>query len=228
MTTEIGHPYQNQAWYQSNGQNLPTVQILKSYFEKAPAQNNTTAQPTIPQPTASIASTTIPQTSVSRPTTTVSPVSTVTSTANQSITAAETTTTVSIAAATNPVSLQTSSASSTPAASVAAKRVPPQAAETASGAAHFYQRPIQHYLLLPAYEWGVADWHLDVIRPFVKKYRPTVGFSIKEAALAKRVTVIGNTQTFPEASLDQLRQVGCLVERISGDGTSVATQLAER
>ncbi len=89
-------------------------------------------------------------------------------------------------------------------------------------------RPIRHYLLLPSYEWGVADWHLEVIRPFVKKYRPTIGFSLKEASLAERVTVVGSQQTFPDEDLQQLRDLGCEVERINGDGTSIATQLAER
>jgi hypothetical protein len=89
-------------------------------------------------------------------------------------------------------------------------------------------RHLNHYLLLPTYEWGVADWHLDVIRPFVKKYQPTIGFSLEEASLAQEVTVIGNTQVFTESDLDLLRNSGCRVERISGDGTSIATQLAER
>jgi hypothetical protein len=85
---------------------------------------------------------------------------------------------------------------------------------------------IQHYLLLPTYEWGIADWHLDVIRPFVKKYRPTIGFSLKEAAQAARVTIIGGAQSFPEAVLEELRSANCTVEQISGDGTSIASQLA--
>jgi hypothetical protein len=85
---------------------------------------------------------------------------------------------------------------------------------------------IQHYLLLPTYEWGIADWHLDVIRPFVKKYRPTIGFSLKEAAQAARVTVIGGSQSFPEKVLEELRSANCTVEQISGDGTSIASQLA--
>ena len=88
--------------------------------------------------------------------------------------------------------------------------------------------PIKHYLLLPAYEWGVSDWHLDVIKPFVRKHQPTIGFSITEAALAGRVTVIGGEGAFTEDSLTQLRSHGCQVERISGDGTSIATQLSER
>jgi hypothetical protein len=88
--------------------------------------------------------------------------------------------------------------------------------------------PIEHYLLLPTYEFGVADWHLNVIRPFIKKFRPTVGFSLVEAALAARVTVIGSPQSFSEDALDSLRMAGSIVERIHGDGTTIATILAER
>jgi hypothetical protein len=89
-------------------------------------------------------------------------------------------------------------------------------------------RVIGHYILLPSYEWGVSDWHLDVVKPYVKKYQTTIGFSIEEAKHAARVTVIGNTQSIPEETVDQLRLAGCLVERISGDGTSIASQLSER
>lgn len=88
--------------------------------------------------------------------------------------------------------------------------------------------PIAHYMLLPLYEWGVADWHLEVIHPFVKKYQPTVGFSLQEAALAAHVTVVGNEQTFPESAIERLRIGGAIVERISGSGTSIASQLSER
>lgn len=87
---------------------------------------------------------------------------------------------------------------------------------------------INHYLLLPVYEWGIAEWHLDVIRPFVRKYQPTVGFSPAEAAMAQRVTIIGNEQTFSEELLNNMRRLGCQVERISGNGTTIATLLAER
>ena len=88
--------------------------------------------------------------------------------------------------------------------------------------------PIRHYLLLPKYEWGIADWHLEVIKPFVLKHQPTVGFSLEEAMLAGEVTVVGGEQSFPEEALAHLREVGCRVDRITGDGTSIATQLAER
>lgn len=89
-------------------------------------------------------------------------------------------------------------------------------------------RLISHYLLLPTYEWGVAEWHLEAIRPFVKRHRPTIGFSLEEAAHAAQVTVVGGEQSFPAQALDRLVSSGCRVERIAGDGTSIASQLATR
>lgn len=88
--------------------------------------------------------------------------------------------------------------------------------------------PINHYLLLPVYEWGVADFHLEATKEYIRKFKPTVGFSIEEAFLAKKVTAFGGEQTFPEETLARLIENGCEVERISGDGTSIATLQVER
>src|SRR4030042_997361 len=73
-------------------------------------------------------------------------------------------------------------------------------------------RPISHYLLLPNYEWGTSDMHLEVIRPFIKRYQPTIGFSPVEASHAKKVTVIGGTSSVPESIIDGLLAAGCIVE----------------
>ena len=88
--------------------------------------------------------------------------------------------------------------------------------------------PLKEYLLLPSYDWGIADFHLDAIRPYVKKYQPTIGFSLEEAKLACKVLLIGGEQTFPVSCVNELHAAGCSVERISGDGTEIATILAER
>jgi len=85
---------------------------------------------------------------------------------------------------------------------------------------------IAHYLLLPSFEWGVADWHLNITRPFIKRHRPTVGFSLEEAYQAKEVTVVGGKEHFSDAELSQLRNQGCLVRRVEGDGTKIASLLA--
>ena len=105
----------------------------------------------------------------------------------------------------------------------------PEAKGDLQGAAfQIKHQPIQHYLILPAFEWGIADWHLNAARPFIRKYRPMIGFSLNYAFLAERVTVVGDDEQFPESALEQLRNAGCRVDRISGDGTSIATQLAEK
>lgn len=85
---------------------------------------------------------------------------------------------------------------------------------------------ISHYLLLPSFEWGVADWHLNVTRPFIKRHRPTVGFSLDEAFQAQQVTVVGGEEHFSEKDLSRLRHQGCLVRRIEGDGPKIASELA--
>lgn len=83
-----------------------------------------------------------------------------------------------------------------------------------------------HYLLLPSFEWGVADWHLNITRSFIKRHRPTVGFSLEEALQAEQVTVVGGEEHFSEKQITHLRNQGCLVRRIEGDGTKIASQLA--
>ncbi len=95
-----------------------------------------------------------------------------------------------------------------------------------SGAEQAYA--IQHYVLLPSFEWGISDFYLDAIRPFVKKNRATVGFSISEAAMAEYVTVIGDESEFSEEVLEKMRFKGAVVERISGDGTTIASVLSQR
>lgn len=88
------------------------------------------------------------------------------------------------------------------------------------------ERRFTHYLLLPSFEWGVADWHLNITRPFIKRHQPTVGFSLEEALQAEQVTVVGGEEHFSEKQLTYLRNQGCLVRRIDGDGTEIASQLA--
>lgn len=85
---------------------------------------------------------------------------------------------------------------------------------------------LKHYLLLPTYDWGVADWHLEVTRAYIKRYRPTVGFSLQEARRAEEVTVVGGGDHFSEEDLNQLRAKGSVVRRVAGNGTDIAAQLA--
>jgi hypothetical protein len=85
------------------------------------------------------------------------------------------------------------------------------------------RRPIAHYLLLPSYDWGVADWHIEAARTYIKQYRPTVGFSLAEAAQSTLVSVLGGDEEISEDVLDELRTAGCKVERITSNGMSIAS-----
>jgi hypothetical protein len=86
-------------------------------------------------------------------------------------------------------------------------------------------QPILHYLLLPSYEWGASEWHLDAIRPFVLKHRPTVGYSLNEARRSAMVTVVGGEQSFPMDVIEDLKEAGCQVQQLQGDGPEIAAQL---
>lgn len=87
---------------------------------------------------------------------------------------------------------------------------------------------IEHYLLIPSFDWGISDYHLEIIRPFIKKHRPTIGFSPLEAASARRVTVINDTQSFSPTLINELHQAGCQVDWINATGTDIATILSQR
>jgi hypothetical protein len=87
---------------------------------------------------------------------------------------------------------------------------------------------IHHYLLLPNYDWGISNIRPEAIRPFLQKHKPTIGFSLKEATRAKRVTVIGGPQIIPEVALNKLRAKGCIVDRIDGDGIDIASKISSK
>jgi hypothetical protein len=84
-------------------------------------------------------------------------------------------------------------------------------------------RSIDHYVLLPLYAWGAADWDLAAIQPLLQEGHPTIGFSLAEARLAARVTLVGGEGAVSAGALAMLQSAGCRVERLLEDGTLVAT-----
>ncbi len=85
------------------------------------------------------------------------------------------------------------------------------------------KKMISHYLLLPAYGSGVSDAVLNKVRPLIKHYHPTVGFSIAEAAYAQKVSVYPDPVVFSEEKLIQLRSTGSIVEMLPESGIDIAT-----
>lgn len=85
-------------------------------------------------------------------------------------------------------------------------------------------KSIAHYLLLP--ENSSADFLAD-IRAFVAQHHPTIGFSLREASKAVKVSVIGGRDAFPAAKLEELENAGCQVELLLPLGMDFATQSRE-
>lgn len=90
-------------------------------------------------------------------------------------------------------------------------------------------KQLEHYLLLPTYRWGSAHWHWELIGDFVRKFQPAVGFSLQEAAIARQVTILGDTQGISEYAEAQLRLAGCEVDRIDeNDVSALQKELGQR
>jgi hypothetical protein len=77
-------------------------------------------------------------------------------------------------------------------------------------------KPLYHYMLFWARdgEWAEKDW-LSA-RQYIGTFRPTVGFSASDAALAAYVTIVGGPLGVPPKVQNQLTAAGCNVERIAG------------
>lgn len=85
------------------------------------------------------------------------------------------------------------------------------------------QHPISHYILLANGQHGGWEKQLARMLPFINKNHPTVGFSVEEAALASRVTIIGKSPFITADIIARLTKSGCNVEQIDENGTVLAS-----
>ncbi len=85
-----------------------------------------------------------------------------------------------------------------------------------------HARPIRNYLLLPSADWVLTDHRLSFLREYIKQFQPAIGFSITEASLAREVTIVGPEDAYPEQSLQELKEAGCLVNRVDMNGMMIA------
>ncbi|MBN1890470.1 MAG: hypothetical protein JW850_20925 [Thermoflexales bacterium] len=89
-------------------------------------------------------------------------------------------------------------------------------------------KPLYHYVLLPVFEAGVSEWYWGLVVDYVKAFRPSCGFDTAEAQLAAYVTIVGNSRGISEQAENELREAGCLVERIAGrDGKETHAMLLD-
>lgn len=82
---------------------------------------------------------------------------------------------------------------------------------------------IKHYVLLPDQEHGISDWDFDQLKPLINKFKVTVGFSIDEAILAKKVMLLADHNDYSNETIRILKKFGCEIEHLQKDGTSIAT-----
>lgn len=85
--------------------------------------------------------------------------------------------------------------------------------------------PIDHYLLLPTYKWGTPEHILEKVRPFLKQDKPTIGFSIDEAMMARKVTVWNENGAFSDIEIEELKNSGCIIDEKVINGIEVALEL---
>lgn len=84
------------------------------------------------------------------------------------------------------------------------------------------QHPISHYILMANGQHGGWEQQLARMLPYVSQYHPTIGFSIDEAALAGKITIIGQSPYITADTVNRLTRAGCQVEQIGEDGTNLA------
>jgi len=100
--------------------------------------------------------------------------------------------------------------------------------KSAVGATSKNGKLIQHYLLLPTFEWGISEWHWNAALEYVKACQPTCGFSVEEAEQAQQVTILGNEQGISREVETALRRAGCVVKRVALNNGSRVTSHVTR
>lgn len=85
------------------------------------------------------------------------------------------------------------------------------------------QHPISHYILMANGQHGDWEKRLARLLPYINKNHPTVGFSVEEAALASRITIVGKSPFITLDTISRLKRSGCEVEQMDEDGTILAS-----
>ncbi|MEN6300759.1 MAG: hypothetical protein ABFD51_12770 [Anaerolineaceae bacterium] len=73
---------------------------------------------------------------------------------------------------------------------------------------------ISHYVLIPDCHEELLAYYMDTLRGYFLKHKPALGFSVDEALLADKITVIGDIQQYPAGTLEKLLSSGCQVEHL--------------
>jgi hypothetical protein len=88
------------------------------------------------------------------------------------------------------------------------------------------EKSINHYLLLGPPQSRGRQTNLLVSTNYILAFSITVGFSVAEAKQARQVTVLGDAAS--AAELEEIKNSGSEVEKLTGDPFELETVLAER
>ena len=99
---------------------------------------------------------------------------------------------------------------------IAEEYFPPSEEETKVGVLNegFFKKashPIKHYLLIPADQLLGLDKQIRTALPYIQKHQMTVGFSLDEAQMAERVTILADKNKFARESVVRLQRKGCQI-----------------
>lgn len=84
---------------------------------------------------------------------------------------------------------------------------------------------LAHYVLMPECHANLLAYYLNILGSYLIKNKPVIGFSIDEALLAQKITVVGDIQQYPTGTLEKILGSGCEVEQLFRDGTHIASSL---
>ena len=82
---------------------------------------------------------------------------------------------------------------------------------------------IKHYLLLPSKGDITGNYCLKDIQSYFTQHKPTIGFSIDEAVLAEKITILDDTFAYPNEVIERLQGTDCTILPMPETGTSIAT-----
>jgi N-acetyl-anhydromuramyl-L-alanine amidase AmpD len=90
-------------------------------------------------------------------------------------------------------------------------------------------KPLQHYLLFwqRPYPGPFAEADLRNAMPYIRRFRPTLGFSVEDAMNAEFVTIVGGDAGISGEDEVRLRQSGSQVERLAGRDEAETAKMLE-
>lgn len=84
---------------------------------------------------------------------------------------------------------------------------------------------LEHYVLLPAKSQPGPWVSVLLLSEFIRRARAVVGFSPREAQVARYVTIAADTEEIDESAERRLLDAGCIVRRLPGESHALSTAL---